>query len=92
VLHCGLVLSGVKADDSATRSRGHGIDLRETLVETLHPDLIHANLRQFRTEFSFGCRKKLYVGGLNGRLTQKRVVKGEYPAPRHFHTPGFAEN
>jgi hypothetical protein len=87
VLQSGLIVFGEKADDSATGFYGHRIDLRKTLVEALHPEPVHADLRQFSTEGSFSCGKKLHVGGLNSHLARKWVVKDENPAPRHFNYP-----
>jgi hypothetical protein len=87
VLQCRLVLFGEKADNSATGLYGRRVDLRKMLVEALHPELVHADLRQFGAEVSPGGWKKLYVSGLNSRLIRKRIIKGENSAPRHSRSP-----
>jgi hypothetical protein len=46
---------------------------------------------QLGVEISLGGREKVPLHGTKSRLISKRVGKAEYPASRHFHTPGIAE-
>jgi hypothetical protein len=82
---------GEETDDPATRYDFAGEDLRQSFVETLHPELIQVDLRQLGAEFSSRRGKKFNICRANGRLIRKWICKCENFAPRHFRTPGFPE-
>jgi|SRR5271154_2192000 len=78
-----LMLPGEKADDLATRPYLAGIYFREFFVEALHPEFMHADLRQLGAELSARRGKELDVGGLYSRLIRKWVGKANHSTPGH---------
>jgi hypothetical protein len=91
VLHRCRFCRGEEANYSATSLHCPSDNLRQILMEALHPKLVHADLRQFGAKFPSRRGKKLQICSSNGRLIRKWIGKVENFAPRHFHTPGFTE-
>lgn len=57
-------------------------------LETLHPQLIHADLRRFDSKAApRGGKDFRLAGGLKGRLAWKRIGKGNHFTPGHFGLP-----
>src|ERR1700733_14092981 len=67
------------------------VNSRQILVSGVNPKPVHADMGQLGVEISLGGREKVPLHGTKSRLISKRVGKAEYPASRHFHTPGIAE-
>jgi hypothetical protein len=68
------------------------VDTRQIFVSDVNPQLVHADLRQLGGEFSLYGRKKLNIDGAKRGLIRKWVGEADHSTPRHFRTPGFAEN
>ena len=83
VLECWLVLFGEEANHFATGPDSHRVDLRQLLMETLHPELVQTDLRYFRVKLPPRGGINLYLSSLNGHLTTIRVVKLENSTPWH---------
>jgi hypothetical protein len=67
------------------------VNSRQILVSGVNPKLVHADMGQLGVEISLSGREKVPLNGTKSRLISKRVGKAEYPASRHFHTPGIVE-
>src|SRR5437868_12059157 len=64
----------------------------QILVSAVHPEFAQADLSQLGAKCPLHRREQLHVHGTKSRLIGERIGKAEYPAPRHFRTPGFAES
>jgi hypothetical protein len=54
------------------------------LMETLHPEPVHADLRHFDLKISALCGEYLNISSLNGCLAGQRVGKSKNSVPGHF--------
>jgi hypothetical protein len=59
------LIGGEEADHPAAGPDPAGIDLRQLLIESLHPELMQVDLRQFSAEFAARGGIKLDIGGSN---------------------------
>src|SRR5271155_5740261 len=63
------------------------LDLRQFLVETLHPEFVQIYLCQFAPELSALRRIDIPIPCTDRRLIVQRVGEGENSTPRHVRSP-----
>src|ERR1700730_8129584 len=83
VLERGRIGFDKKADRSPAGSACDGADLWQGYMETLHPEPVHADLRNFDLKISALCGEYLNIRSLNGCLAGQRVGKPENSVPGH---------
>src|SRR5436305_1264349 len=83
VVQRGLTRLGEEGDCFPTRFDGERRNLREMLMEALHPEPAETDLRYLSLERA--CCGRIYfdIGGLDSRLAYKGISKTQDSGPRH---------
>src|ERR1035438_8247041 len=83
MMQCWLTSFGEETDYFTIGRYCTDLDLRQFLVETLHPEFVQIYLCQFAPELSALRRIDIPIPCTDRRLIVQRVGEGENSTPRH---------